>query len=70
MLVYAQKDYSKDWGKWEKEKCPGLDKATLAWLIINYAMLGGTTVYIVFFILIAFCDCGFDYDFDDYDLKY
>ena len=68
MLVYAQNDYSKNWGDWDSAKCPGLDKATLAWLIINYSMLGATAVYIVFFIAIAFCEC--DYDFDDYELKY
>ena len=61
-------DYSRNWGDWDSAKCPGLGKATLAWLIINYSMLGATAVYIVFFIAIAFCEC--DYDFDDYELKY
>jgi len=70
MLVYAQNDYSRKWDydPSKAEECSSLKKATLAWLIINYSMLGGTVVYSVFFILIAFCDC--DYDFDDYDLKY
>ena len=68
MLVYAQNAYLGSWDNLDKPECSALKKASLAWLIINYSMLGGTVVYSVFFILLAFCDC--DYNFDDYEIKY
>ena len=65
MLTNVQNDYYRDW---EDNICEGLESWTLAWLVVNYVMLGCTFIYSLFFMGVAFCDC--DYDFDEYMLDY
>ena len=65
MLAIVQTAYYKNW---DDNICDGLEGWTLAWLVVNYIMLGCTFIYSLFFMGVAFCDC--DYDFDEYLIDY
>ena len=64
MLTNVQNEYYREW---DDNLCPELETWTLAWLIVNYCMLGISFIYLIIFIAVAFCDCDY---YDEYDYEY